>query len=107
MRTIRQIAWTRDQLFIRFWRSASQALQTRKAWFIALAVFLVALVLLQLLMQVLLNLWNRDFFDALGRRDGHALWFQTQLFVPLAAVSIKSWIEYLPSRPLRTITSGC
>ena len=88
MRTIRQIAWTRDQLFIRFWRSASQALQARKAWFIALAVFLVALVLLQLLMQVLLNLWNRDFFDALGRRDGHALWFQTQLFVPLAAVSI-------------------
>jgi ABC-type uncharacterized transport system fused permease/ATPase subunit len=45
-------------------------------------------VLLQLLVQVLLNLWNRHFFDALERRDGQALWIQAQLFVPLAAASI-------------------
>jgi len=88
MRPLRQIAFTRDQLFVRFWHSALQALRTERAWFAGLAVFLVALVLLQLLVQVLLNLWNRHFFDALGRRDGHALWIQTQLFVPLAATSI-------------------
>jgi len=45
-------------------------------------------VLLQLLLQVLLNLWNRNFFDSLERRDAQALWFQAQLFVPLAATSI-------------------
>lgn len=53
-----------------------------------LAVFLVSVVLLQLLVQVLLNLWNRNFFDALERKDGHALWVQAQLFIPLAAASI-------------------
>jgi len=51
-------------------------------------VFLVGVVLLQLLVQVLLNLWNRNFFDALERKDGHALWVQAQLFIPLAAASI-------------------
>ena len=90
MRSFRQTILTSEQrqLFARFWRSASESLQTEKTWFIALAVFLVVLVLLQLLVQVLLNLWNRNFFNALGRRDGHALWIQVQLFVPLAATSI-------------------
>jgi ABC-type uncharacterized transport system fused permease/ATPase subunit len=55
---------------------------------IGLAIFLIAIVLLQLLIQVLLNLWNRHFFDALERRDAHELWFQFQLFFPLAAISI-------------------
>ena len=88
MANLRPVAWTRDQLFMRFWRSAKQALLARKAWFVALAVFLLLLLLLQLLMQLRLNLWNRDFFDALGRRDAPALWYQAQLFVPLAAVSV-------------------
>ena len=76
------------QLFARFWRSASQFWQTQKAWVATLAVFLIAVVLLQLLVQVLLNVWNRNFFDALERKDGQALWLQAQLFVPLAAASI-------------------
>ncbi len=88
MSKFRSTTWTRDALLVRYWRSASRALRSRKGWFVALAVFLVALVILQLLMQVRLNLWNRDFFNALGRRDGHALWYQVQLFVPLAAFSI-------------------
>ena len=53
-----------------------------------LAIYCVAVVLLQLLLQVLLNLWNRNFFDCLERKDNHALWTQVQLFVPLAAASI-------------------
>jgi len=57
-------------------------------WVAGLALFLVGLVLLQLLTQVFLNLWNRNFFDALGRKDAHGLWIQAQLFVPLAAASI-------------------
>ena len=41
-----------------------------------LAIFLIAVVLLQLLVQVSLNLWNRHFFDALERKDGHAFGFK-------------------------------
>jgi ABC-type uncharacterized transport system fused permease/ATPase subunit len=53
-----------------------------------LAIFLIVVVLLQLLVQVALNLWNRHFFDALERKDAAAVWSQAQLFVPLAAGSI-------------------
>ncbi|HVZ54660.1 MAG TPA: SbmA/BacA-like family transporter [Pseudolabrys sp.] len=90
MRFFQQIALLLDQkqLLARFWKSASQAWAERKLLASALAAFLVVLVLLQLLVQLLLNLWNRNFFDALERRDAHALWVQAQLFVPLAAVSI-------------------
>jgi len=76
------------QLMARFWESALLVWSTRKAWIVGMAVFLVTILLFQLLMQVLLNLWNRYFFDALERRDAHALWVQAQLFVPLAAISI-------------------
>lgn len=44
-------------------------------------------MLLQLLVQYWLNLWNRNFFDALGARDASMLWTQASLFVPLAAAS--------------------
>ena len=45
-------------------------------------------MLLQLLVQYRLNLWNRNFFDALGTKDGPVLWAQAQLFVLLLAASI-------------------
>jgi putative ATP-binding cassette transporter len=35
-----------------------------------------------------LNLWNRDFFNALERKDSSALWAQAQLFISLAAGSL-------------------
>jgi putative ATP-binding cassette transporter len=82
------VALERNHLLARFWRAASYAWRERRALAIGLAVFLIAVALLQLLVQVLLNLWNRDFFDALGRRDAHGLWVQAQLFFPLAAGSI-------------------
>jgi ABC-type uncharacterized transport system fused permease/ATPase subunit len=55
---------------------------------VGLALFLIAIVLIQLLVQVLLNLWNRHFFDALERKDADALWIQAQLFLPLAVTSV-------------------
>jgi ABC-type uncharacterized transport system fused permease/ATPase subunit len=76
------------KLLARFWQSALQAWSEEKTRASGLAVFLVALVLLQLLVQVLLNLWNRNFFDALDRKDANALWGQAKLFIPLAATSI-------------------
>lgn len=90
MSFFQQIVEIVDQkhLLARFWKATSEIWRTRKAWAISLTVFLVVVVLVQLLVQVLLNLWNRDFFDALERRDANALWTQAQLFVPLAAVSI-------------------
>ena len=78
----------RKRLLTRFWQSASQFWREEKTHAVGLAVFLVGLVLLQLLTQVLLNVWNRNFFDALGRRDAHELWIQAQLFILLAAASI-------------------
>jgi putative ATP-binding cassette transporter len=89
MRLLQQIALIIDQkhLLARFWQAASQFWRAKKASVAVLAVFLVAVVLLQLLLQVLLNLWNRHFFDSLERKDAHALWVLAQLLVPLVAVS--------------------
>jgi putative ATP-binding cassette transporter len=56
------------------------------AW--ALTAGLVALAVLQLLVQYRLNLWNRDFFNALERRDRDALWDQARLFLPLVGGSV-------------------
>jgi vitamin B12/bleomycin/antimicrobial peptide transport system ATP-binding/permease protein len=78
----------RRKLLARFWQSARHYCREETGWVAGLSIFLVGIVLLQLLTQVLLNLWNRNFFDALGRKDAHALWVQAQLFVPLAAASI-------------------
>jgi ABC-type uncharacterized transport system fused permease/ATPase subunit len=90
MQLLRQIGLTRDQqqLLARFWQSALLVWQARASWFLSLAGFLIGIVVLQLALQVLLNLWNRNFFDALERKDAPALWVQAQLFVPLAAGSI-------------------
>ena len=83
------IAPDERQLLSRFWQSASGFWSGRsalRAWL--LVVLLVATVLLQLWVQYGLNFWNRDFFDAIGRRDAAGLWEQTLRFVPLAAASI-------------------
>jgi vitamin B12/bleomycin/antimicrobial peptide transport system ATP-binding/permease protein len=79
----------RRRMLARYWREASLFWCGRRvhvAW--ALTVFLVLIVLMQLLVQYRLNLWNRNFFDALGRRDAAALWTQVFVFMPLAGASI-------------------
>ena len=89
MHPLRQISLILDQrqLLARFWQSASQFWKDKKGRAAGLTIFLIVVALLQLLIQVLLNLWNRNFFDSLERRDAHALWVLAQLFVPLAAAS--------------------
>jgi len=77
------------QLLLRFWQSASGFWRGPDAWRVWLLVAaLIATVLLQLLTQYRLNFWNRDFFDAIGRRDGAGLWIEAMRFVPLAAASL-------------------
>jgi putative ATP-binding cassette transporter len=77
------------RLLSRFWQSAACFWAGRSAWLAwSLTVSLIVIVLLQLWTQYRLNLWNRDFFDALGRRDGAALWSEALLFLPLMASSV-------------------
>ena len=101
------------QLLSRFWQSASGFWRGRSAWRAwLLVVLLIATVLLQLWTQYGLNFWNRDFFNAIGRKDAAELWTQALRFVPLAAASIfltilsvwsrmtmqRKWREWLSNR---------
>jgi len=77
------------QLLLRFWQSASGYWRGPSAWGAWLLVIgLVANVVLQLLTQYALNFWNRDFFDAVSRKDQAELVSQSLRFVPLAGASI-------------------
>ena len=77
------------ELLRRFWKAASgfwKGGRAWKAWLVSAA--LIATVLLQLLTQYKINFWNRDFFDAVGRRDEAKLWSEAARFLPLAAASL-------------------
>jgi putative ATP-binding cassette transporter len=77
------------QLLARFWQSASGYWRGPSAWRAWLLVaVLIATVFLQLLTQYALNYWNRDFFNAVGRKDAADLWVQALRFVPLAVASL-------------------
>jgi putative ATP-binding cassette transporter len=80
----------RRGFFAQFWRIARSYYvdkgARRRAWLLTAAV--VALTLLQILVQLRFNIWNRDFFNALENRDRAAfyglLW--TLLLLLLAAM---------------------
>ena len=83
------IAPDERRLISRFWQSASGFWRGPSAWRAWLLVgLLIATVLLQLLTQYWLNFWNRDFFNAIERKDGLALWVQALHFMPLAGASL-------------------
>ncbi len=73
----------------RFWQAASlfwSGDQRRIAWLMSAAV--VVLVVAQVAMSYRINVWNRQIFDALEKRDGANVLYQSGLFIPLAAISI-------------------
>ena len=73
----------------RFWRTALGFSSGDGAWIPwALMGMLIVCVILQLLVQYRLNLWNRDFFNALERRDGNDILDQAYLLPALAASSV-------------------
>jgi putative ATP-binding cassette transporter len=77
------------QLLLRFWQSASGYWRSPSAWKAWLLVAaLITNVILQLLIQYRLNFWNRDFFDAVGRKDQAELLHQAFRFAPLAGASV-------------------
>jgi vitamin B12/bleomycin/antimicrobial peptide transport system ATP-binding/permease protein len=76
-------------LFSRFWACASgfwERKHARVSWLLTAA--LVAIAVVQIAVQYRLNYWNRDFFNALERRDAVRLWQEAWLFAPLAGLSI-------------------
>ena len=76
-------------MLARFWQSASGFWQGLSAWLAwLLAGLLVVTVLLQLLTQYRLNFWNRDFFDAMERKDAAELWKQTMRLLPIGTASL-------------------
>jgi putative ATP-binding cassette transporter len=73
----------------RFWKSARgfwHGPTARLAW--GLIALLIGVTVLQLLVQYRLNLWNRDFFNALEFRNAGEIWHQTKLLLLFAAASI-------------------
>jgi putative ATP-binding cassette transporter len=79
----------RHHVLGRFWKSARgfwHGPTARLAW--GLIALLIVITVLQLLVQYRLNLWNRDFFNALELRDGGEIWHQTHLLALFAALSI-------------------
>lgn len=98
----------------RFWRTARGFWQGSRAW--ALIGVLIVCVMLQIVVQYRLNLWNRDFFDALEARNAGQIWHQAQLLLGLAAASVclavtavwgrmtfqRSWRDWLTSGLIRS-----
>ena len=68
----------------------------RSAWAITAAV--VGLTLLQIAVQVRLNLWNRDFFDALDKRDHDRFLAQMSVFAVLALAGTAAAVLQLWAR---------
>lgn len=107
------IAPSEQRLLSRFWQTARGFWSGASApWAWLLTVLLIATVLLQLLTQYSLNFWNRDFFNAVERKDGADLLRQTLRFLPLAGASLalavfsvwgrmtlqRKWREWLSNR---------
>ena len=80
---------TRQYLLARFWEAALGFWRKgggRTAWALTFAVIAIALVNLGL--QYRLNVWHRVMFDALDKRDGSGVLYQTVIFLPLIAALV-------------------
>jgi putative ATP-binding cassette transporter len=60
--------------------------QRRVAWL--MTVSLIVLIVLQIVASYRINVWNREIFDALEKKDGAAVVYQAWIFIPLAVFSI-------------------
>jgi putative ATP-binding cassette transporter len=73
-----------------FWATARGFWSHEKSWKVAwlMTGVLIALVVGQLVFQYQLNLWNKTIFDALEKKDGATVLYQSLIFIPLAIGSI-------------------
>nr|WP_281414672.1 ABC transporter ATP-binding protein/permease [Plastoroseomonas arctica] len=73
----------------------------RARWMIA---GVIALTLAQVGIQIRFNVWNRDFFDALDKRDSNAFETQILIFLGLAALSMAISVYQLYLKQLIQLT---
>jgi vitamin B12/bleomycin/antimicrobial peptide transport system ATP-binding/permease protein len=88
---------TRQYLVARFWEAALGFWHKGggpTAWLLTLTVITIALVYVGL--QYRLNVWHRAMFDALDKRDGSGVLYQSMIFFPLilASVSVAAAATY-------------
>jgi putative ATP-binding cassette transporter len=113
---------SRQYLLARFWEAALGFWRNngeRTAWALTFAVIAIALV--NLALQYRLNVWHRVMFDALDKRDGSGVLYQTVVFFPLIAAIVgvaaaatyakmtlqRRWREWLYAHVLdQWLTSG-
>ncbi|MGE0719849.1 MAG: SbmA/BacA-like family transporter, partial [Alphaproteobacteria bacterium] len=94
----------RRQVVLRFWESALGYWRgPGSGWTWALCIGLVVLVFVQIAVQYRITVWNRDFFDALERRDGSSLWSQALLLLPLSAAAVALAVAAVGGRMLTQI----
>src|SRR5512138_2409873 len=89
MTVLEKLGEYQNDQWTRFWHSAAgfwSGPAAWRRWLICLS--LVVVVVLQLYVQFRLNFWNRNFFDALERRQPEELLAQVLLLIPLCAASI-------------------
>ncbi len=80
---------TRQYLLARFWEAALGFWRKGSgstAWLLTLTVF--AIVLVDLGVHYRLNVWHRAMFDALDKRDGSGVMYQSMLYFPLILASV-------------------
>lgn len=80
---------TRRYLLARFWEAAL-GFWRKGGGHIArpLTFTVIAIALVNLALQYRLNVWHRGMFDALDKRDGSAVLYQTAIFFPLIAAVV-------------------
>jgi vitamin B12/bleomycin/antimicrobial peptide transport system ATP-binding/permease protein len=79
----------RRRLLGRFWRVARgfwRGRSARIAW--PLGGLLLVILIIQILVQYRINVWNRDIFDALERKEASAVLSQALLYIPLIVASL-------------------
>src|SRR5262245_32556566 len=80
----------RQLLLRRFWQSAfgfwSRTRGERRSWF--LTGLMLVLIFLNLAASYGMNIWNREIFDALEKRDSSRVLFIALIYFPLLAASV-------------------
>ncbi len=80
---------TRQYLLARFWEAALGFWRnggSRTVWALTFAV--IAITVVNLVVQYRLNVWHRTMFDAIDRHDGGGVLHQTLAFIPLIAAVV-------------------
>ncbi|MGH7804445.1 MAG: ABC transporter ATP-binding protein/permease, partial [Candidatus Binatia bacterium] len=75
---------------IGFWRSG------RSAWFLTIATLVVVFV--NLYVQYRINVWNRDLFDALEKKDFGRVGLQALIFLPLTVANVSLAVAAIYAR---------